>query len=142
MSYFWIKALHIMLVVCWFAGLFCLPRLFVAMAQAPSHAARQVLHAMSKRLLGMTTLVAVPAVLLGLWLFGVFGIGKGPNGGWLHAKAFFVLLTVVLHFTCFVVLVTFEGEKKGATERFCRRLAVVPFALLAVIVGLAVLKPF
>lgn len=142
MSYFWVKTLHIVFVLGWFAGLLSLPRLFVAMAQAPTSAARETLYAMARRLLRFTTLLAPPAVLLGLWLFGVVGIGKGSNGGWLHAKTFFVLLTVAFHFTCFVVLMSFEGNKSGPSVRFCRRLGGVPLVLLTIIVGFAVLKPF
>ncbi len=142
MSYFWVKTLHIVFVIGWCAGLICLPRIFMALAQAPTLAARAVLHGMGRRLLRFSTLLAPPAILLGLWLFGVVGIGKGANGGWLHAKAFFVFLTVVFHFTCFVVLMSFEGEKKGAGAGFCRWLGYVALALLLIIVGLAVLKPF
>lgn len=142
MSYFWVKALHILFVVGWYAGLLCLPRVFVALAGAPTLAARATLHGMGRRLLRFSTFLAPPAVLLGLWLFGVVGIGKGSDGGWLHAKMFFVLLTVVFHFTCFVVLMRFEGENKGPGAGFCRCLGYVPLALLLIIVGLAVLKPF
>ena len=142
MSYPWIKTLHIVLVIAWFAGLFCLPRLYFTMAQASSRGSRAVLHAMAKRLLRFTTVVAVPAVLLGLWLFGVIGIGKGPNGGWVHAKVFFMLLAIAFHFACFILLVSFEGDKKGASATFCRRLVYIPIVLLTIIVTFAVLKPF
>jgi len=142
MSYPWIKTLHIVLVIAWFAGLSCLPRIFATMAQTQASDARLVLHGMAKRLLRFTTLAAVPAVLLGLWLFGVIGIGKGPNGGWVHAKVFFMLLAIAFHFTCFILLVSFEGNKKGASATFCRRLVYIPIVLLAIIVTFAVLKPF
>jgi len=142
MLYPWIKTLHIVLVIGWFAGLVGLSRLYVTLSQTSSVEARVTLHGMARRLLFLTTLLAVPAVLLGLWLFGVFGIGKGPGGGWLHAKVFFVLLMIVFHFVCFIVLVGFENGKQGAGAGFCRRFAYMPALLFPIIVALAVLKPF
>ena len=74
----WVKTLHIVLVASWFAGLFYLPRIFVNMAQQSDPAILAVLDGMAKRLYRFMTILAVPAVLLGIWLYLGFGIGLGP----------------------------------------------------------------
>src|SRR5690349_12289815 len=78
----WVKAFHIVFVASWFAGLFYLPRIFVNLAMVPpgSSAERERLLLMARKLLRFTTLLAVPAVALGLWLFLGYGIGRGA--GW------------------------------------------------------------
>lgn len=67
----WVKAFHIVFVASWFAGLFYLPRIYVNLAMVPpgSVAERERLLLMSRKLLRFTTLLAVPAVGLGLWLW-------------------------------------------------------------------------
>jgi hypothetical protein len=92
----WIKALHIVFVASWFAGLFYLPRIFVnlAMVAPESVAEHERLLLMARKLMRFTTLLAVPAVGLGLWLWIGYGIGWGPGNGWMHAKLFVVLLVL------------------------------------------------
>ena len=84
----WIKALHIVFVVSWFAGLFYLPRIFVnlAMVAPGSIAERARLVLMARKLYRFMTLLAVPALAFGLVLWLGYGIGRGPGNGWLHAK--------------------------------------------------------
>jgi putative membrane protein len=98
----WIKALHIVFVASWFAGLFYLPRIFVnlAMVAPESVAERERLLLMARKLMRFTTLLAVPAVGLGLWLWIGYGIGWGPGNGWMHAKLFVVLLVLGYHHAC------------------------------------------
>jgi putative membrane protein len=102
----WIKALHIVFVASWFAGLFYLPRIFVnlAMVAPGSVAERDRLVLMARKLLRFTTLLAVPAVALGLWLWLGYGIGWGPGNGWMHAKLFVVVLVIGYHHACAVLL--------------------------------------
>src|SRR5262245_27313794 len=110
----WVKSFHIVFVASWFAGLFYLPRIFVNLAMVPagSVAERERLLLMARKLLRFTTLLAVPAVLLGLWLWLGFGIGRGS--GWLHAKLGVVLLVIGYHHACAVLLRRFEA---GASRR-------------------------
>src|SRR5690349_8067356 len=102
----WVKALHIVFVASWFAGLFYLPRIFVnlAMVEPGSLAERERLLLMARKLLRFTTLLAVPALALGLTLWLGYGIGRGPGNGWLHAKLAVVLLAVGYHHGCGVLL--------------------------------------
>src|SRR3954468_24377553 len=99
----WVKSVHIVFVASWFAGLFSLPRIFVNLALVPpqSSAERERLLLMARKLLRFTTLLAVPAVLLGLCLFLGWGIGRGA--GCMHAKLGVVLLTIGYHHACAVL---------------------------------------
>ena len=78
-AYLWVKALHIVFVASWFAGLFYLPRLFVNLAMVPgdSHAERERLLLMARKLYRFSSLLMLPALLLGLTLWLYFGMGKG-----------------------------------------------------------------
>ena len=91
----WIKTFHIVFVASWFAGLFYLPRIFVNMAQQQDPQTQKVLLGMSRRLFRFTTILAVPALALGLWLYIGYGIGRGPGNGWMHAKLLVVLLAFI-----------------------------------------------
>ena len=100
----WVKAFHIVFVASWFAGLFYLPRIFVNLAMVPpgSDAERERLLLMARKLLRFATLLAVPAVVLGAWLWLGYGIGRGS--GWMHAKLAVVVLTTGYHHACAVLL--------------------------------------
>ena len=74
----WIKALHIVFVASWFAGLFYLPRIFVNLAMVPadSHAERARLLLMGRKLLRFTTILAVPALVFGVWMWLGYGLSR------------------------------------------------------------------
>ena len=107
----WIKALHIVFIASWFAGLFYLPRIFVNLAMVPegSDAERDRLLLMARKLMRFTTLLSVPAVALGVWLWWGVGIGWGPGNAWMHAKLALVLLIVGYHHAC--------GRKHGGNPQ-------------------------
>ena len=84
MSMLWVKTFHIVLIASWFAGLFYLPRIFVNLAMETEPAAVKRLLIMARKLYRFMTMIAVPALLCGLWLWLVVGIGRGQ--GWIHAK--------------------------------------------------------
>jgi putative membrane protein len=140
----WIKSLHIVFIASWFAGLFYLPRIFVNLAQVPagSVAERARLLLMARRLLRFTTILAVPALGLGLWLWGVYGIGRGPGNGWMHAKLALVLLVIGYHHSCGLLLRRFATGTSRRSERWYRWYNEVPVLLLLSIVVLVVVKPF
>jgi protoporphyrinogen IX oxidase len=140
----WVKSLHIVFVASWFAGLFYLPRIFVNLAMVPagSVAERDRLLLMAQKLLRFTTILAVPAVALGVVLWLYYGFGRGPGNGWLYAKLFFVILTAGYHHACSVILKTWlRGESKRNHVWF-RWFNEIPVILLLIIVVLVVVKPF
>lgn len=138
----WIKALHIVFVASWFAGLFYLPRLFVNLAQvgADSHAERERLLLMAGRLYRFAGLLAVPALLLGLWLWLGFGVGQGS--GWMHAKLALVLVVIGYHHACGRLLRGFEQMRNRRSERWLRIFNEVAVLMFTAIVVLVVVKPF
>ena len=140
----WIKSLHIVFIASWFAGLFYLPRIFVNLAQVPpgSEAERARLLLMARKLLRFTTILAVPAILLGAWLWMGYGIGRGPGNGWMHAKLALVVLAVGYHHGCGVLLRRFVAGTNRRSHVFYRWFNEVPVILLLAIVILVVVKPF
>lgn len=140
----WVKAFHIVFVASWFAGLFYLPRLFVNLAQVPadSTAERERLLLMAGKLMRFTTLLAVPALLLGLWLWLGYGIGKGPGNAWMHAKLTIVVLVLGYHHACGSLLKKFRRGENRRGHVWYRWFNEVPVLLLLAAVVLVVVKPF
>lgn len=140
----WVKSFHIVFVASWFAGLFYLPRIFVNLAMVPdgSVAERDRLLLMARKLLRFTTLLAVPAVGLGLVLWLYYGFGQGPGNGWLHAKLFFVILTLGYHHACSVMLKTWQRGDLQRSHVWFRWFNEIPVIFLLIIVVLVVVKPF
>ena len=127
----WIKAFHIVFVASWFAGLFYLPRLFVNLASVPadSHAERERLLLMARKLYRFSSLLMVVALALGLVLWLGYGIGRGPGNYWLHAKLLLVVLVIGYHHAC-------------RSLRWFRVFNESAVLLFAAIVVLVVVKPF
>lgn len=140
----WVKAFHIVFVASWFAGLFYLPRIFVNLAQVPadSVAERERLLLMAGKLMRFTTLLAVPALALGFWLWLVYGIGRGPANGWLHAKLAVVVLVLGYHHACGSLLKKFRRGENRRSHVWYRWFNEVPVLLLLAAVVLVVVKPF
>jgi putative membrane protein len=139
-GYLWIKAFHIVFVASWFAGLFYLPRILVNLAQVPahSHAERERLLLMGRKLYRFATLLMVPALVLGLWLW----LGYGVGGGWLHAKLVVVLAVIGYHRACRALLRTFEQRSNRRSERWFRVFNEVSVLMFIAAVLLVVVKPF
>ena len=133
----WIKALHIVFVMSWFAGLFYLPRIFVNLAMETDTTATTRLLLMARKLYRFTTILAVPALLFGGWLMS-YGFG----GGWLHAKLLLVLFVIGYHHACGSLLKKFERGANRRSHTWYRWFNEVPIVLLVAIVILAVVKPF
>jgi putative membrane protein len=134
----WIKAFHIVFVASWFAGLFYLPRIFVNLALETETVATARLLLMARKLYRFTTMLAIPAVLLGVWLW----LGYGFKGGWLHAKLTLVILAIGYHHACGSLLKKFENGVNKRSHKWFRWFNEVPVLLLAAIVILVVVKPF
>lgn len=136
----WIKALHIVFVVSWMAGLFYLPRIFVNLAlEAPGPATERLL-TMARKLYRFTTMLALPAVVFGIWLVVLQYGSKMP--GWLHAKLGVVFLLMGYHHACGSLLKKFERGANTRGHVFYRWFNEVPVLLLLAITILVVVKPF
>jgi putative membrane protein len=136
----WIKALHIIFIASWFAGLFYLPRIFVNLAAEDNLASRERLLAMARRLYRFMALPGVLALAFGLWLW--LGYGMGSGSGWLYAKLAVVVLIVGYHHGCGSLLKKFEQGRNTRSHVWYRWFNEVPVLLLVAAVILVVLKPF
>ncbi|MBS0348538.1 MAG: CopD family protein [Proteobacteria bacterium] len=138
MLYLSIKALHIIFVVSWFAGLFYLPRLFVNHAMVSDKATIERLTLMENKLYRFMTPLGILAVGLGMWLWFGFGLA----GGWLHAKTALVTLLIVYHLYCGRLMRAFAEGRNTRSHVWYRFFNEVPVLVLFVVVFLVVLKPF
>jgi protoporphyrinogen IX oxidase len=139
----WVKSFHIVFVASWFAGLFYLPRIFVNLAMVPpeSVAERERLIVMAGKLFRFMTMLAVPALGLGFWLWLGFGDAIAL-GGWLHAKLLVVALLVGYHHACGVMLKNFRAGQNRRGHVWYRWFNEAPVIMLVVAVLLVVVKPF
>lgn len=137
----WIKSLHIIAVLVWFAGLFCLPRLFVHHASAGDAASIERFKAMERRLYyGVMAPSAVASVVLGGWLTMSYGIGLGQH--WLLAKIALVVALIVYHLYCGMLLEDLAHGRHTPPHNWFRWLDRFPALAVAGAVLLVVLKPF
>jgi protoporphyrinogen IX oxidase len=144
MTYLWVKAFHIVFVASWFAGLFYLPRLFVNLAMVPadSHAERERLLLMARKLYRFSSLLMLPALLLGVVLWAVYGVGFGASNGWMHLKLLLVLGVLGYHFYCRSLMRSFENLANRRSHKWFRVFNEASVLMFAAIVVLVVVKPF
>jgi putative membrane protein len=133
-----IKALHIIFVTSWFAGLFYLPRLFVNHAMATDKATLDRLALMENKLYRFMTPLGILAVALGMWLW----FGFGFSGGWLHVKTTLVTFLIVYHLYCGRLMRAFAEGRNTRSHVWYRFFNEVPVLVLFACVFLVVLKPF
>ena len=138
----WIKAFHIVFVASWFAGLFYLPRIFVNLAQVPadSHAERERLLLMARKLYRFSSFLMIAAVGFGLWLWLAYR--DVFHGGWLHAKLLLVVVAIGYHHGCRALLRKFETFGSTRSERWFRVYNEMAVLIFVAIVILVVVKPF
>lgn len=135
----WVKSLHIVFMVTWFAGLLYLPRLFVYHALATDRDGIERFKVMERKLFfGIMTPGAVLTIAFGLWLW----LGFGRSGGWLHAKLVIVALLVGYHLWCGKLLADFKRDRNTKSHKWYRWFNEVPVVFLLAAVILAVVKPF
>jgi len=135
----WIKALHIVFVVTWFAGLFYLPRLFIYHAESDNAAVRAQLQVMQRRLLGITQIGGALALTFGIWTLIL--VPSYLHQGWLHAKLALVLGLVAYHAYLAHLVKQFGEDRNTRSSRWLRVFNEVPALFLIAIVLLVVLKP-
>ncbi len=136
----WIKALHIVFISSWFAGLFYLPRIFVNLAMETDPAAHQRLMLMAQKLYRFMTLLMVPALVLGLILWLYYGIGKGNL--WMHLKVALVVVLIGYHHVCKRLLRQFERGENTRSHVWYRWFNELPVLGMFAVVILVVVKPF
>lgn len=142
MTYLVLKALHIIAVVCWFAGLFYLPRLMVYAAETNDKNTDALLITMQHKLLNyITTPSAVATFGFGLFLI-MENAGTYSDALWLHVKLLLVLVLIVYHAGLYHFHHAFKAGRNTRSSRFFRIYNEIPTLILIAVVFLAVVKPF
>ena len=140
----WVKAFHVVFVASWFAGLFYLPRILVNLAMVPadSHAERERLLLMARKLYRFANLLMVVSLVLGFWLWFGFGVERFSGAGWLHAKVALVVAAIGYQHVCRGHLRRLEQMANTRSHRWFRVFNEVTVLLFTAIVVLAVVRPF
>lgn len=142
MMVLWLKALHLIAMVAWFAGLFYLPRLFVYHSQSSDKISLERFKIMERRLYyGITWPAAIVTTLLGISLFS-FNPLYYLHAGWFHTKLVLVVLLWGYHLSCGHYRKAFFADMNTRSTRFYRMYNEIPTVLLIGIVILAEVKPF
>jgi len=139
--YLWLKALHIISVIAWMAGLLYLPRLFVYHAAAkPGSEQSETFKVMERRLLRA---IMTPA-MIATWLFGIALVLTGGwlAAGWFHAKLALVIVLTVMHGLMSHWQADFANDRNRRSQKFYRIANEIPTLLMIAIVILAAVKPF
>ena len=139
-SYLWLKGLHIVFMVTWFAGLFYLPRLFIYHTTAADAVSRDRFETMEMRLFAIMTIGAVLTAVFGLAL--LFINRALLHISWFHAKLVLLAGLLLFHWRCYEWMRRLRSSAVSTDTRWLRWFNEIPSVLLIAIVLLAVVKPF
>ena len=136
----WVKSLHVIFMVTWFAGLFYLPRLFVYHAMADDVPSRERFKLMERKLYwGIMTPGGVLTLLFGLWLWLAWFRGAG---GWVYAKIALGAILAAYHVWCGMLVRDFAEDRNRKSHRWYRAFNEFPVLVLFAAVLIVVFKPF
>ena len=143
MNYEWVRALHIIAVISWMAGMLYLPRLFVYHVDAKKGSKQsETFKTMEYRLLKF---IMNPAMIVS-WVLGLAMLYANPamleGQGWMHAKLLFVVLMSGAHGVMSKYVRVFAADENTKGDKFFRILNEVPTVLMVLIVIMAVVQPF
>ena len=137
--YLWLKGLHIVFMVTWFAGLFYLPRLFIYHATATDPASRERFSSMEIRLFVIMTIGAALTAVFGFWMLAI-----NPallEMGWFHAKLTLLAGLVIYHYRCYRWIAALRTDTAVQITKWLRWFNEIPTIFLLAIILLAVVKP-
>ena len=139
----WFKALHLVFMVTWFAGLFYLPRLFVYHALSEDKISNDRFKVMERKLFyGITTPGGLLTLLFGFLTLKAIGWEVYSGSYWLHVKLLLVFLVVLYHLFCWKLMIDFKHDKNLHGHVWYRWFNEIPVFFLIAIIILAVVKPF
>lgn len=140
-AYNWVKALHVISIIAWMAGLLYLPRLFVYHSQAQIGSNQsETFKIMERRLLrAIMTPAMISSWIFGLWMYYSL---QAWTDGWAHAKLTFVVLLTISHMFMAKWRRDFERDANQRPESFFRIANEVPTVLMIAIVIFVIVKPF
>ncbi|MCF6199253.1 MAG: protoporphyrinogen oxidase HemJ [Hyphomicrobiaceae bacterium] len=140
-AFLWLKALHVISIIAWMAGLFYLPRLFVYHSQQKSGSeTSELFKLMERRLLK----VIMNPAMISSWIFGFIIAAKSHafSQPWFHVKLLLVIVLTIFHIMLGKWRKDFEADNNQRTEGFYRLINEVPTVLMVIIVVLVFVKPF
>jgi putative membrane protein len=140
-AYPWVKAVHLMAVIAWMAGMLYLPRLFVYHAESEAGSEKsETFKVMERRLLRG---IMNPSMIL-VWVLGImiFTSGAWWNAGWMHAKWLLVILLTAWHHLLAVHFKQFREDRNTRSPRYYRVINEIPALFMVGIVILVIVKPF
>lgn len=138
MTYLSFKALHIIFMVTWFAGLFYLPRIFVYHTMTDDVRVSETFKVMERKLMVMTHIGGILTLI-----FGIVLLSLNPrlfSMPWMHGKLFFVFLLFIYHGFCYYYLLVFRSDKNHKSHKFYRFFNEVPSLILIIVIFLVILK--
>ena len=139
--YQWVLAFHIIAVICWFAALFYLPRLFVYHAMSEDEISIERFKVMQRKLYrGIANPSMIAAIIFGLWLVTL--VPAYLNEIWFQLKAGLVLLLIGYHHMCLSHMKRLAEDRNDKTHVYFRVFNEVPVLFLVGIVILVIVKPF
>ena len=137
----WVKSFHIIAVVCWFAVLFYLPRLFVYHAMSDDEISKERFNMMERKLIrGIGNPSLLATIILGVWLAS-YNWAYYQNAAWFWLKAAMVFILVIYHMVCIYLWKQFCNDNNTRSHIFYRWFNEFPVLLLIIIVCLVVIKP-
>lgn len=140
-AYPWVKAVHVMAIIAWMAGMLYLPRLFVYHSEAPKGSPQsEVFKVMEHRLM---TIIMNPAMVFA-WVLGLWLVWQGGyfTSGWMHAKFAFVIALSAVHGMLSAAVRRFAEDRNEKSSRYWRIMNEVPALLMVGIVIMVIVKPF
>lgn len=143
--YAWLKALHVISVIAWMAGIFYLPRLYVYHAEQakPGSELSETLKVMERRLLkAIMNPAMIASWLFGLLIIAALGLDWLAGSAWLHAKLALVVAMTVFHMACARWRRAFAEDANTRPGRYYRMMNELPTLLMVAIVILAIVEPF
>lgn len=139
----WLKALHLIFMVTWFAGLFYLPRLYVYHAMSDDQISNDRFKIMERKLFfGIMTPGMILTLVFGIWMLIDYAWEMYSSSGWLHAKLMLLVLMIVYHIYCGKWMLDFKHDQNQHSHVFYRWVNEIPVVFLIGVIILAVVKPF
>ena len=139
----WLKALHLIFMVTWFAGLFYLPRLFVYHAMCDDKISDERFKIMERKLFyGIMTPGMILTLVFGGWMLGDYAWAMFAKAGWLHAKLGLIVALIGYHLYCGHCVTTFKNDRNTHGHVFYRWMNEIPVVFLILIIILATVRPF
>lgn len=139
----WLKAMHLIFMVTWFAGLFYLPRLYVYHAMSDDDISNQRFKIMERKLYyGIMTPGMLLTLGFGVWMLQDYAWAMYAAAGWLHVKLALLLVLVIYHGFCGMWLKDFQYDRNRRSHVYYRWVNEIPVLFLVAIIWLAVMKPF